>query len=296
MTKVLLTGLLIGVSGCGLTEDDSLPPVERSQEIELGAMLPADAVLVGVAQTPAGRLFVLDQRSGLYEINDSRASLVYNTTGLNGVELTDVVALDDERLALTAENDGFLLDLSTQELTSYFCYLPPLPPDQTSGTGGGGSSSTPAPTSEPLVSVSQKLQLEGVAVKQRTESVAFNHATRQLFAQPRTFRLDTGDVAGSELFTFDESGGEPIRVQPFTNPDFVAGGMVTLGGDRLLVGEGRQLYEVTWASNLKHLRELDGSVEISGMAPCTNEPSVSGVFWVLDGAGRRLLQHHLTNL
>jgi hypothetical protein len=43
-------------------------------------------------------------------------------------------------------------------------------------------------------------------VKQRTESVAFNPNTRQLFAQPRTIRTDTGSVEGSEVFVFAEAG------------------------------------------------------------------------------------------
>src|SRR6185503_7925468 len=200
MTRVLLIGLLVSLPACGWSEDTSVQPIRPADEVQLGALLPADAVLVGVAETPNARIFVLDQRSGLYELTGSSASLVYNTTGLSGIELTDVVALDSQRLALTAENDGFLFDLSTQELTSYFCYLPTVPPTQPGETPtGGGSSSTGGspPTNEPLVSISQTLQLEGIAVKQRTESVAFNYATRQLFAQPQTFRLDTGAVAGS---------------------------------------------------------------------------------------------------
>jgi hypothetical protein len=81
---------------------------------------------------------------------------VFNTTGLNGVELTDVVALDADRFALTAENDGFLLNVRTGGFESYFCYLPPPPMDPAGA--GGLSSDGSSPSTQPGIapfSVSQ---------------------------------------------------------------------------------------------------------------------------------------------
>jgi hypothetical protein len=194
-----------------------------------------------------------------------------------------VVALDADRFAVTAENDGFLLNLRTKELTSYFCYLPSVPPpvDEPGGVAGGPSQ---PPISTPL-SISQTLELQGVAVKQRTESVALNPDTRQLFAQPRTIRLDTGGVAGSELFVFAEGGGEPIQVLPLAQTDFVAGGMVAAPGNRLLLGAGSAIFETTLSDGLKVVRQLDQAIEIAGMARAPD-----GSIWVLDSASSRLLK------
>ena len=140
------------------------------------------------------------------------------------------------------------------------------------------------PPSTPL-SISQTLQLDGVAVKQRTESVAFNPDTRQLFAQPLTTRLDTGTFAGSELLVFGEGGGQPIQVLPFEQTSFVAGGMVAAPGDRLLLGAGSAIFEVTLDGGFSLLRQLDASIQITGMARAPN-----GELWFLDGAGRRLVK------
>ena len=277
MTKIYMMGLLVALAGCDvgtfsapITESES----ESESELELRDLFPDDAVLVGVTVAPDGRRYILDQRSGLYEISDSSATLVLNTTGLTGLELTDVVALDADRFALAAENDGFLFDRRTGTFSSFFCYLPapPAPPEG-------------LPTEPPIepISISQALQLEGIPVKQRTESVAFNPDTRQLFAQPRTFRLDTGIVEGSELFVFGEGGGEPIQVLPFADTSFVAGGMLAAPGDRLILGAGNGIYELTLGVGLELLRELDASIDITGMARASN-----GDLWILDGPARRL--------
>jgi hypothetical protein len=256
----------------GASSADPEPSPAASPTLDLSEMLPADAKLVGVAITPDGTRYVLDQRSGLYRIDEGAAHLVFNTSGLSGLELTDVVALSDFRLAVTAENDGFLLDLLQGSLESYFCYLPSPPAPPSGGT-------------EPEVplSVSQTLQLSGVPVAQRTEAVAYASSSGQLFAQPRTRRLDTGEVVGSELFIFDQAGGEPFRVLPFETA-FVAGGMAAIGG-RLLLGSGSSLYEAAIDGGLTRVYGVDAAVEISGMARAPD-----GALWLLDGQSRRLLK------
>lgn len=283
MTKLGRLALVVVLAGC---ERGSFPPegVEATSDsqVELTKLLPPDAIVVGATIAPDGKRYVLDQRSGLYEIQESSARLVLDANGLGGAQLTDVVALDSWRFALTAENDGALFDVRTAELYSYFCYLPAPPttpePDPM-GQGGG-----PPVVTTPL-SISQTLQLEGVAVSQKTESVAFNPNTRQLFAQPRTMRLDSGAIAGSELFVFEEAGGEPVRVLPMPGPDFVAGGMVAVPGDRLLLGAKSTVYELSLDGSLIPLRELNDAVDISGMTL-----DESGDVWVLDGAARELVK------
>jgi hypothetical protein len=289
MKRAFLIGLMVALAGCdrgSATEPDDGPAAPTSTtNVELRTLFPSGAVLVGVTVTPNGKRYVLDQRSGLYEVGASSAKLVFNTTGLNGVELTDVVALDDDRFALTAENDGFLYDTRTQAFTSYFCYLP-SPPAQPQDMPAAGGSPSQVPT--PPLSVSQTLQLNGISVKQRTESVAFNPDTRQLFAQPRTTRLDDGSIAGSELFVFNEAGGEPIRVLPFASTDFAAAGMVAAPGDQLLLASGSNIYEATLDGELKLYQRLDSAIDITGMARAPD-----GGVWLLDGAAERLIRFDL---
>ena len=256
------------------------PPPPRSEwkaEIRLDGLLPPGAVPVGVAVDPSGRRYVLDRRSGLYQLDGASARLVISITdvaatlglGLD-LELTDVAALGEDRFALTAENDGFLLDLRDRSVRSYFCYLP-------SNTG-----STPPP--EEVSSVSQTLQREGVPTRQRTESVAFSAENDLLLAQPRTTRLDTGAIAGSELFMFLSSGGQPFQVRSLPDPTFMAGGMVS-SGQRVLLGSHDKLYTMTAWSPATLLRQFQAPLEITGMA---REPD--GDLLLLDGAGRRLLK------
>jgi hypothetical protein len=263
--KPFIFGLLFAISGCAV-DRGARDVAGAESETSLRGLLPDNAVLVGVTVTPDGKRYVLDRRSGLYELGDSSATRVWDTTSLSGIELTDVVALENERFAVTAENDGFLLNVREHSFSSYFCYVP----------------STPQPPAKPI-SVSQTLALEGIAVKQRTESVAFNPDSLQLFAQPQTVRLDTSTVAGSELFVFDQTGGQPIQVFSL-DPSFVAGGMVAASGGRLIVGAGNEIFELSSSGELTLLRELDASITITGMASSPN-----GELWVLDAAGQRLV-------
>ena len=283
MKQLGLFALVVLLAGCerGNFSPEGVEETSDSQG-QLSKLLPPDAVIVGVTIAPDGKRYVLDQRSGLYEIQASSARLVLNSTGLGGVTLTDVVALDSWRFAVTAENDGALYDVRTGDLSSYFCYLPspPTTPEPDPMGQGGGPPVVVAP-----LSISQTLQLDGIAVSQKTESVAFNPNTRQLFAQPRTVRLDSGAVAGSELFVFEEAGGEPVRVVPMPGPAFVAGGMVVVPGDRLLLGAKNAVYELIFDGQLIPLRELDAAVDISGMTIDQN-----GDVWIVDGAARELVK------
>lgn len=281
----VLGALVLTLFGCDQGSTTYVPPPVPKETNERSLTgFPADAVLVGLAIQPDGGIYVLDQGSGLYEVSDHSARLVFNTSGLGGVTYTDAVALDDDTFALTAENDGFQLDLRTTELDSFFCYLPaPAPseepePDLGQPSGGGSTGSTLP------VSISQRLQAEGIPVKQRTESVAFNESSGQLFAQPQTTRLDNGAIAGSELFVFERSGGEPVQVLTLA-PSFAAGGMVTLPPDRLLLGAANGIYELTLDGELTLRVSLAANIVIAGMARAPD-----GTIWVLDGPGKRLLR------
>jgi hypothetical protein len=273
--------ILATAMGCA----DSPPDPNGPSEVSLSTLLPAGAQPVGVAVSPEGKRYVLDRLSGLYEIGPGTAKLVFKTAELASrygqradLDLTDVVALGSDRFAITAENDGFLLDLYGGTFGSYFCYLPAPSPEYM-------PTPSPEPTVPTVTSVSQRLQLQGIEVKQRTESVAFNDEGQLLFAQPQTVRMDTGAIAGSELFVFTAGGGEPFQVRPIPDPAFIAGGMVALNGQRLLLGGGHSIFEVTQTSGPTLLKDLSPSIQIGGMAR-----ELNGQILLLDRAGYRLLR------
>src|SRR5687767_15019729 len=140
MARLWLVGVL-GLLACEGTLNraaeppppTTLPdPPEWKAETRLDGLLPAGAVPIGVTVDPSGRRYVLDRRSGLYRLTGATAELVVSTTDLAaltglglGLELTDVAAYGPDRVALTAENEGFVFDLRSRSLWSRFCYLPP---------------------------------------------------------------------------------------------------------------------------------------------------------------------------
>lgn len=135
------------------------------------------------------------------------------------------------------------------------------------------------------MSISQELGRQGIPVAQRTNSVAYNRDTGEIFAQPQTLRLDRSSdgVAGSELFVFPSEGGQPLMVQPLSDLGFSAGGMVA-HRERLLLGFEDALYELTGATP-EVVLQLEDDVVLTGMALDRD-----GSLLVLDGAGRRLLE------
>src|SRR5436190_1146642 len=73
------------------------PRTEWKAEIRLDGLLPPGAVPVGAAVDPSGRRYVLDRRSGLYQLDGSGARLVISITEVAAtlglaldLELTDV--------------------------------------------------------------------------------------------------------------------------------------------------------------------------------------------------------------
>jgi hypothetical protein len=230
---------------------------------------------------------VLEAHTGLYLLTDSGPELVFdlrtgsvvggNQTGVFPAQLTDV-AFDPLRSAVgapqfvgTAENDGFSFGLNNSLLLSYFCYFP-----DTLGT---------AAPDEGEPSVSQQLRADGVAVMERTDAVAINPYTGQIFAQPRTTRLDARTIAGSELFLFEQSGGQPVATRRFERLDFAAGGMAVAFGDTLVLGFQNEIYiAAAWEDDARRFGVLEGVGSIEGMAV-----DLDGGLLVLDGPGKRLL-------
>jgi hypothetical protein len=267
---------------------------QQDDAVDLSGVVPEQATLVGVAVAPDGELFVLDSGSGLYHLGESGAVRVLDSSELDEryglsseLELTDVVAYGLDRFLITAENDGFLLDLWAGTMQSYFCYLPPVRPEGSLG----GDPAIP-------VSISQVLAASGIPVKQRTESVAVSDVSGAIFAQPQTLLLDAEQlatrqpldpgaaidpIAGAELFVFQSAGGQPSRVE-WMEPHFLAGGMVARE-DRLFLGFRDALFELTADSLMLRVSDLPLGTVVTGMAI-----DIDGALLVLDGPGRRLLR------
>jgi hypothetical protein len=268
---------------------EPLPALQPQSSIELGAYFPASAELVGLAldeREESAQVYVLEARTGLYQLSGSGAALVFDLRSSQvrntidpapPAELTDVAfnlarsrELGAPSFALTAENDGYALDLPDPYLRSYFCYFP----------------TSYEPLAAQAASVSQELRQQGIPVVERTEAVALNPGTLQIVAQPRTLRVDNGDVAGSELFVFDSSGGDPIGTWRLERGEFAAGGAAFQQESYLVFGFGSDLYYTgDWGSDIVHQLHLEGVAKITGLAARTN-----GDLLVLDGPNRRLLQ------
>jgi hypothetical protein len=274
---------------------DPLPSLLPQSSRELGAYFAPGAELVGVAldERDESAPYLLEAHTGLYRLTatgseqvfDLRTSRVIGGTGDGSppVELTDVAfepvrsrAQDAPVFVLTAENDGFALDLGEADLHSYFCYLP----------------TRADPLGAPGPSASEQLRQQGIAVVERTEAVTLNPITWQIVAQPRTLRLDDGTIAASELFVFDTVGGNPIGTWRLERAEFAAGGAAFLLGSSLLFGFGSDLYfENDWGGDVTHQLHLEGVEKITGLAARAN-----GDLLVLDGPNRRLLEVGLRQL
>lgn len=277
-------------SAIRIAEEGDAASLEPVAITELGSFFPESARLVGVAYAPAtGRLYVLEARAGLYEITSDAARLVFDLPasrvvagtgdGSPPIELTDV-AIDPDgggaesspRFMLTAENDGFLLSLPSTTLTSHFCYFPSMIDEEVT------------PAAPP--SISQELRARGIPIIERTEAVAVNEQSGQIVAQPRTLRIDGAGVAGSELFVFDATGGQPTATRRFERTEFVAGGAAFVLETSLVLGSGSNLYITQgWADDVRRIATMPGASEITGIASLP-----SGNLLVLDGPGKRLLE------
>jgi hypothetical protein len=222
---------------------------------------------------------VLDETRGLYELTEGGAVLRFDGQAAraadgSALQFTDVVAMGDQRFAITAVNEGFLLNLSTGSFWRYFCYLPPL-----AGPPAGVDVST--------LSLSQQLQLQGVGVSQRTDSVGYDPASGRLYAQPQTFADGAETAVGAELFIFSAAGGEPETWESITDPTFNAGGMVLSESGRPLLGRGSQLFVQnadTGLSVFKDFGEPALDIDIAGMARDTD-----GTVLILDSRHMRLV-------
>lgn len=249
-------------------------------------MLPAEDTLVGVTVDPTGATrFVLSEESGLFAIANDGSTLVFDTNNLPLSEFvpelpfTDVVALSNKRFALTAKNEGYLLDIEDQSLTRFFCYLP--------------AENDPTTSTE---SISQLLEAQGIAVYQITQAVTHNAELGLLFAHPITVGIDDGVVYGAEVGAFSDVTGEPITwslVQDGELQSVSASGMVADDSRILTLSHGDSLYRFDGVSNPELIESLapHGVGEITGLAAV---PGTDHIL-VLDGQHRQLVEFAPSN-
>lgn len=278
-------------SNISIDESGPAAPLVPRSSLDLSALFPADAELVGIAiaSTDSGTTsYVLEARTGLYELGGNQAKLVFDLKhsrvlagtgdGSPPAELTDVTIdprqsfeLGAPSFLLTGENDGYSLTLPDTSLTSYFCYLPRI--ESSWNTGG-----TP--------SVSQLYREQGIAVSERTDAVAVSEESEEIFAQPRTTRMDSAAVVGSELFAFDTAGGQPTTTRQLNSTEFAAGGAAFLPNNTLWLGYQAGLYATTgWNESVRLIGTVPGVDTITGLAV---DPT--GNLFVLDGPHRRLVE------
>lgn len=230
---------------------------------DLSSLLPEGVKLVGVTRAAdTGALYVLDEELGIFLVEDDAVEHVFDArdlgdfTSVTGpvVEpaspFTDFAALGNDRFALTAKNEGFLLDLRIHRFDLHFCYLPDV------GDPGSGDS------------ISVGLTLDGIAHHQLTSALAYHPGQNLLYAQPQSIDDETGEVYGSEIGLFDATTGDPVRWFNLEDPSFLAGGLAAAEGlDVLFLAVGTNLYTFDQWIGLTLRGDLAdfGAGEISGL-------------------------------
>lgn len=204
-----------------------------------------DVEVVGVTvHADTGERYLLEANRGLFKIDaEGVLTKILALEDFPQSEIapasafTDIAHLGGERFALTAMNDGFMLDLAAMTLQRHFCYLP------------------------------DDLPLEDVY--QLTESVTFDPTTQLIFAQPQTVSTIDESVVASSLGNFASDSGVDLQWLDMGDVDYIAGGMAVTGFHELALGRGASLDrfdlavgEVVGSSDLSRF----GIKNISGLA------------------------------
>jgi hypothetical protein len=263
--RTLLASLTLVACGPSPAPPNATVQDRRSLRV---ALAQGDVDVVGVTVDPAsGDRFVLEARRGLYRIEEDSSVLLRKVDEMVPIDrplrsaFTDVAALGDGRFAMTAQDDGFLLDTNTGSFEQHFCYVPGEIVDEYRPT--------------PIV--------------QMTQGLTFDPGRGLMYAQPQTFEGSTdGDVLRSQVGQFATSGGEGFGWMEIGDEDFVAGGMAALGGDDLLLGRGSELRVFDLATgDLGDALDLGSSIgSIEGLAKIHGSNRVL----LVDGASDELVE------
>ena len=239
--------LALALAACGGSSGGRTPaPTLPVEVINLEAALGSSNIdPVGVTVSPTtGEVFLLDANLGLYSVTESGifrlvagAATLYVAAPISGY--TDVASLGGGKFALTAMNDGYLLDLATNSIQQHFCYVPGF---------------LFSPTNIP---------------DQLTLSVAFDPITERILVQPLTLDAGTLNSINSEVGTFPLSGGVGRDWHPLLDPEFLAGAIAVDSTGMLWLGRGAELYRYDLTTDTMTFdQRLDGYpvTEIAGLA------------------------------
>jgi hypothetical protein len=213
MLRIALAIAVLSAAACA--ED---PPDADPVFTDLRAALDApDLAVIGVTIDPDDNArYVLDESLGLYRLTDTVATLVVSIADMPVPDVpfesafTDVAALGDDRFAITAKNDGYILDLTTNTFGQHFCYVPgDLPYDED--------------------------------VHQMTHSVTYDPSAGLLYAQPQTFGVDSGLLLASEVGQFDLATGEPLAWASMPDIEYIAGAITLEQTGVVLLGNGSEV-------------------------------------------------------
>jgi hypothetical protein len=236
---------LISLAACSA---EGRAPVEPTSRLDLrAAMSTGDAAPVGLTLGENGARFVFDRDAGLLRVEGDTVTTVIDMASMPDPgptapirpPFTDIVAIAPDVFAITAVNDGYLLDTEAMTLTQHFCYLP------------GDEQGTP------------------VVASQRTDAIAYDAENGRIYAQPISYdAVDT--FVGSQLAMYDATTGAD-NLWNGVDPRVAATAMMVSAADPnyLIIGQGPVLSFATMSSYMPEVVEdltRFGVSSIDGMA------------------------------
>ncbi|MDP2274268.1 MAG: hypothetical protein Q8K32_26220 [Archangium sp.] len=180
-------------------------------------------------------------------------------------DIQDLAVLDDNRIALVAQNEGTVVSRQTAQALNRFCYLP-------------GS-----------------LQQQDRTAWQLSRALAFDASENRLYVQPQTFTGFGTEATTSQLGLFDPAISEPLEWQSFSDKNFAAGGMAVVSRQGTYLGAGSKLYRYNAAE-----KRFDKWWELSGLSISNIEglaaDRTTNTLVVLDGARQELVDLRLDEI
>ena len=246
--SLLSVGILGLLSACASPDLPPLnPPTNNSIDLSAALGVTELAVIGVTVDATTGQRYVLDANAGIFEIlDDGTADLVRSNQGFPIPDVapvsawTDFVALGDDQFAVTARNDGYLLDLDDDLMTEYFCYVPDM--------------------------MEQEFE-------QLTHGLTLDHQAGLLYAQPATYDMSgmSGPVdepIAASIGAYSLDGGQPVAWFDIPDIEFLAGGMAVDLDGSLLLGRGNELHRfvLEGEGRLEGIGVLEGIGRIDGMA------------------------------
>lgn len=232
---------------------------------------------VGITVAPdTGITYVLDPAVGIIQVDLSGEGGQFSAEPVNIAPIgdwpvastpprsgwTDIVALGADRFAVTAQTQGFLLDLDEQTLTQHFCYVPGFVEE------------------EDMLPV----------IDQITDSVTYDLDRDLLYAQPETFDPATGEVSRADIGMFDGATGQDLSWTEIQDTEFPAGGIALDGDGNLVLAYGDRLETRSLDDGEVSMADTDLSqFELQSVAGMARDPA-TGHYLLIDPASDQLVR------